>query len=57
MFDGTLDTWKTYPFNFKLKENSKPIHLQTYPVPKLHEEMFKIEEKKLVLLEGYWKDK
>ena len=25
LFDGTLGTWKTYPADFKLKEDAKPI--------------------------------
>ena len=41
LFDGTLDTRKTDPVDFKLKDDAKPILLRTYPVPKVHEEMFK----------------
>ena len=43
MSNGKLDTWKTYPVDFKLKEYVKSICLQPYPVPKVHEEMFKQE--------------
>ena len=41
LFDGTLGTWKTDPVDFKLKEEENPICLQPYPLPKIHEEMFK----------------
>ena len=37
LFDGTLGTQKTYPVVFKLKQDSKPIFSQPYPVPKVHE--------------------
>ena len=37
LFDGTLGTWKTSPVDQELKENSKPICLQPYPVSKVHE--------------------
>ena len=50
MFDGTLGTCKTDPVEFELKEDSKPICLQTYPVPKLNGEMLKEEVDRLVIL-------
>ena len=40
LFDGTLGTWKADPIKSKLKEDMNPICLQSYPVPKLHEEFF-----------------
>ena len=40
-FDGKLGTWKTDPIDFKLKGDAKPICSRSYPVPKVHEEMFK----------------
>ena len=49
-FNGTLGTWKTDPVDFELKEDSKPILPQPYPVPKLHKEMLKKEVERLVLL-------
>ena len=36
LFDGTLGTRKTYPVEFDLKGDAKPICLQQYPVPKVH---------------------
>ena len=41
LFDGTLGTWKINSIYFELKEDIKPILLQSYPVPKVHEEIFK----------------
>ena len=46
----TLGTWKTYPVDFELKEDENPICSRLYPVPKLHEEIFKKEVERLVLL-------
>ena len=43
LFDVTLVPWKTDPVEPKLKENSKPICLRSYPLPKVQEEMFKNE--------------
>ena len=50
MFDGTLSTWKTDPVDFEVKEYVKPICSRPYPVPKVHEEMFKKEVERVVLL-------
>ena len=50
LFDGTLGTYKTDPVDFELKENTKPICLQPYPIPKVQEEMLKREVECLVLL-------
>ena len=50
LFNETLGTRKTDQVDFKLKEYSKPILLRSYPVPKLHEEIFKKEVECLVLL-------
>ena len=50
LFDGTLGPWKMDPVDFELKDDAKPICLRPYPVPKVHEEMFKKEVGSLVLL-------
>ena len=50
MFDGKLGTWKTAPAGLELKEHAKLICSRTYPVTKLHKEMFKKEVECLVLL-------
>ena len=39
-----------YPVDIKLKEDAETICLQTYPLLKLHEEMFKKEVEHLVLI-------
>ena len=49
LFDGTLGTWETDPVEFELKEDAKPICSRPYPVPKVHEEIFKKEVERLVL--------
>ena len=41
LFGGTIGTYKKYPVEFELKEDTKSICSQPYPVPKLYEEMFK----------------
>ena len=43
LFDGTLGTWNTAPVDIKLKDDAKPHHARPYPVPKVHEEVFKKE--------------
>ena len=48
--DGTLGTWNIYLVDFELKECTDPIFSRPYPVPKVHEEMFKTEVEGLVLL-------
>ena len=50
LFDGTLGTLETDPVYFNLKQDVKSICSRPYPVPKIHEEMFKKEVKHLVLL-------
>ena len=39
--NGKIGTCETDTLDFKLKEGVKPIFLWPYPVPKVHEEMFK----------------
>ena len=51
LFNVTLGTWKTYPVDSQLKKGAKPICSQPYPVPNVHEEMFKNEVEHLVLIE------
>ena len=40
LFDGILGTWKTDPVDLDLKEDVNPICSQSYPLPKLHKEIF-----------------
>ena len=48
LFNGTLGTRKTDPVYSKLKDNADPIRSQPYPLPNVHEEMFKKEVERLV---------
>ena len=50
LFDGILGIWKTDPVGSKLKEYMNPICSRIYPLPNVHEEMFKEEFGRLVLL-------
>ena len=45
--DGTTPPYNGY---FELKEDTDPIFLRPYPVPKVHKEMFKNEVEHLVLV-------
>ena len=40
--------WNTSLVAFELKEGAHPVRLQPYPVPKVHEVMFKTEFERLV---------
>ena len=45
-----INSWKTQPVDFKLKEDANPIRSITYPVPKVNKEIFKKDIDCLVLL-------
>ena len=47
LFGGTLSMWKTTPVYLGLKDGAKPVCSRSYPVPKLHEAMFKSKSKDL----------
>ena len=51
LFAGTFGTWKTTPVGLELQDDAKLVCLRPYPVPKLHENLFKKEFKRLVSLE------
>ena len=50
LFDGTLGNWKAYLLDSQLKYDAKPICSITYPVPKVHKEIFQNEVERLVPL-------
>ena len=50
LFDGTLGTYKTDQVYFYLGEDANQLCSQPYPVPKLHDGMFKNEVECLVIL-------
>ena len=41
LFNGTLVTYKTDTLDFGFKEDVKPMCLLPYPVPEVHEQIFK----------------
>ena len=41
LFDGTLGMWNTTPIDLELKDDAKPVCSRTYPVPRVHEAMFR----------------
>jgi len=47
LFDGTLGTWRTAPVDLELKPGAKPYHAKPYPVPRVHEKVFRDEVERL----------
>ena len=43
LFDGTLGTWNITLVDLVLKDDTKPVCLRPYTVPKVHETVFKKE--------------
>ena len=43
LFDGTLGLWKGKPYNIELKPNSKPYHSNPFSIPKIYENILKLE--------------
>ena len=41
LFDGTLGTWNTTSIDLELKENTKPVCLRPYTIPRVHKSMFR----------------
>ena len=50
MFDGTLGTRKIPPVNLDLKDDSTPMCLRLYPLPRVREAMFRKEFERLLAL-------
>ena len=50
LFDGTLGAWKIVPVDLKLKDDATPVCLRPYPLPRVHETMFRKWVKILVTL-------
>ena len=48
LFDGTLGTFKDTAYDIELKEGVKPYHGRPYPIPKIHEQAFRLEVEGLV---------
>ena len=49
-FSGTLGTWNTNLVDLELKDDKNPVCSRSYPVPRLHEAMFKKNVERLVSL-------
>ena len=45
IFNSTLRTWNTNPVDLELKNDAKPVCSRLYPVPRVHEEMFRKDVK------------
>ena len=43
LFDGNLGNWHGKPYGIKLKPYAEPYHGKPFPVPCIHELMFKQE--------------
>jgi hypothetical protein len=43
LFDAMLGDWKTDPVDLRLKPGEMPFQLSPFPVPEIHEEIFKKE--------------
>ena len=41
LFNGMLGMWETTPVYLELKDEAKPVLLRPYPLPKVHESMFR----------------
>ena len=41
VFDSKLGTWNSKLVDLELKDNTKPVCLWPYQVPKVHKEMFR----------------
>ena len=50
MFGSTFGTWNTTPVYLELNDDVKPVWSLPYPVPRLHEAMFRNEFERLVRL-------
>ena len=50
MFDENIGILNTAPVELELKDDTKPVCSRTYPVPRVHKEMFRKEVDIVVLL-------
>ena len=48
LFDGTLGTWKSSPYEIELQDGVKPYHAHPFPIPRIHESTLKMELEGLV---------
>ena len=50
VLDGSIGTWNISPVDLELNDDANPVYLRTYPVPRVHEVMFRNEVEILVKL-------
>ena len=50
MFNGTLCMWSTKPVDLELKDDTKPVWLRPYPLPRLNKDIFRKKVDRLVSL-------
>ena len=50
LFNGTLGKWEIPPVNLYLKYDATPVCSRPYPVPRVHDAMFRKEVERLVKL-------
>ena len=50
LFDGNLGTWHGKPYDIKLKQDAESYHGKPFPVPRIHEIIFKQELDRLEYL-------
>ena len=50
MLDGNLGTWHGKPHDIKLKPDAEPYHGKSFPVPPIHDLMFKKELDRLAAI-------
>ena len=48
LFDGTLGKWQSDPYEIQLKEEAKPFHAKSFPIPKIHEKTLRDEVERLI---------
>ncbi len=47
LFDGTLGSWRSEPYNIKLSDNIRLYHAKPFPIPRVHEQTLKVEPQRL----------
>ena len=41
LFNDTLGTWNTTFIDLELKDNTKPVYLRPYTIPRVHKALFR----------------
>ena len=48
MFDGTLGKYTCSDYPIEFKEDTKPYHAKSFPIPKIYKHTFKIKVDRLI---------